>query len=412
MRSTLLKILEKHCGRALDYAERGTPYTRDVYAVGIAAHAMIQRIAEIELAKGDIVGIEYADALRRSMAVALATEARSFDGQPEPPMDLAAAEAGVELAADWYRTHGIPTDARAEVGIAVASTWQAVPYGPTAFYRGILDLIWVEEDASDEESAPSVVLYVRDYKSAWNDHDPLTPQLKGQALLARAWAESEGIDYDAIELQIGNLRTRQVYTHRIWNNADGREEMREWRVTIEQRIAVAKRLIGPDGWRPARPGAGCATCPWIRQCDAAQSVALSTAAEDLIPAWLAARAIQRDREAQIKAATRKAPIEYDGATVGYQLASKATPEPDAPAQIVRAWYRDPNADSLHSEAHALVSALKPGAGSLRAAAKALHPGKGGKDARIALESKLLAQKAAVRFGVKGGSEPDAEEEEV
>ena len=142
-------------------------------------------------------------------------------------------------------------------------------------------MMWISEVAGDLESAPANVLYVRDYKSSWADTNPTSAQLKGQALLARAWAEREGIDYDAIELQIGNLCTRQIHSHRVWNNAEGREDLLTWRSDLDRRIDVARRLVGPDGKRPARPGAGCSGCPWLRSCDAAQSVALSGAPEDL-----------------------------------------------------------------------------------------------------------------------------------
>lgn len=400
MRSTFLRTLEQHCPRALDFAESNTPYTRDVYAVGVAAHAVLQRYAEMPAEAGDAPTVEMAIAYARAHAVTLATKARSFDGEPEPPMSIDDAEAGATLAAEWYRVHGTPEGARAEVGLAVDSAWRAAPYGPSAHYRGILDLIWLAEDAADEESAPANVLYVRDYKSAWNDTDPTSAQLKGQALLARAWAEREGIDYDAVELQIGNLRTRQLYTHRIWNNAEGREDLLTWRSDLDRRIDVARRLVGPDGKRPARPGAGCSGCPWLRSCDAAQSVALSGAPEDLAVAWLAMAAIQKDREARIRGATAAGPIVVGGASVGPYAAREAEAVPDAAALLVRAWYRDPNADSKHSEAHALVSALDPGATSIRAAVKMMRPGREGKEAREALESKLLQPKHVIKFGVR------------
>lgn len=401
MRSTLLNTLERHCPLALDFAEQGKPYTRDVYAVGVAAHAVLQRFAEVEAEKGDIIGLEYAEALARGYAVTLATKVRDWDGNPEPPMRLADAESGAALAVSWYRAHGIPVGGRAEAGFAVGSSWQAMPYGRDAHYRGILDLIWIAEDIDDEDRSPPRVLFIRDYKTAWRDTDPTSVQLRGQVLLAKAWAEAKGEDIDAIEAQIGNLRTRQITSHRIWLNADGRDELLTWRSDIDRRIRVAAALVGPDGTRPARPGDGCSGCPWLRSCPAAAAVALSDDPAELARAWLVTRAVQDDREERLREAAADAAIRVDDVLVGYHGQASAVPAPDAPARIVRAWWRSPTAEHQQTEAHALVTALDPGATAIRSVIKEVLPGKGPevKAARAALEAEMLTQQIAPRFGV-------------
>ena len=49
-----------------------------------------------------------------------------------------------------------------------------------------------------------------------------------------------------------------------WLESGGREQLEEWRRDITNYMQALDEMIGPDGQRPARPGAGCLSCPWSR----------------------------------------------------------------------------------------------------------------------------------------------------
>jgi hypothetical protein len=395
-RSTTLSLVARHCPRALDYYEAQVPVNRDHFAVGIAAHAILQAVT----GSGEI----------NAACLLLATLGRSFDGVPEPPLSAEAVRDGRELAERWLHVH--PVAGSAEVGIGVDRDWRLVGYGGAdAYYRGVLDYLTVEVHGDEEESY--TVAVARDYKSAWTasveDLDSI--QMRGQACLLAArydgWKDSDGNTPSAVRIEIGALRTQRIYGRTIFLDADGLELLAQWRRDIDLAIEAAEAKDA-TGNRPARPGAGCTGCPYVARCEPARAY-LRGSVGDGTPQAIATRyavasAMTAELGAQCKVLAEEAPLQIDGGVVGYVERTERQAADDAHRDLCHAWYGvGPDWDTDNGATLGLVKALSPGVGSISNAAKVLHPFTRNdptwKDKRDGLVSLCTTQHIVSRFGV-------------
>lgn len=404
-RSTTLGMVSRFCPRALDYYEARVPSDKGHFQVGIAAHAVLQAIGE------DLVAGKNSDirAIGESVGRALVTHGRAFEGEPEPPMTPEQADAGVELAIAAAPFAELSPDAFYEYGLAVDRRWNPVDYDSAqVYYRAALDALAVAE-FDDDEGYPVKVVTVTDYKSAWSagaaDVDSL--QLRGQALVAVA----RHPDATVIRRRIYNLQTRQMHTAELLLDDDGRATLDAWRRDIDLAIAAADAR-GPDGARPARPGAGCLGCPYLRGCDPARAHLRGTYLEGepelLAQRYAVAAAVAADLAAALRTLAAEQPIEIPGGSVGFHAQPERYWRDEGAAAIVRAWTGAADDAPVDDAVVGLVAAFQPGATAIERVGKRLYPHKRGdtswKDARAALESACLATRTVARFGVQKSPE--------
>lgn len=364
-RPTALKLASAHCPRAVDHYERNRPAFREHFWTGIAAHEVLsaigvtchQRMRPPEL--GEM--LEVSQQIVRS----LVTTGRQFEGIAEPPMPMEDARAGEKLALEYAADDQTAwrSSAKYEVGYAFDSQWRRVAYGePARRFRLILDYFDIVEDEGEEYSGRMVL--VRDYKTAWSTSasELETFQMKAQAVAG--WMVAG--DVDGVRREVVNLRSREVFRDDLWLESGGREQLGEWRRDITTYMQALDDMIGPDGQRPARPGAGCLSCPWSLQCDASMVTGKDTkehAARKL--------ALIEGQRAQLvkalKASDVGEPLAIGRDRVGWRATADQTPTNAAARAMFDAW------TEKGGEVGGFLAALKPGMGALRAVAKKLHP---------------------------------------
>lgn len=400
-RSTSLGIVARNCPAALDYYEAKTPADRDLFAVGIAAHAVIQ-------CAGEQPGKDIA-AIAEATVRELVTRGRAFEGEPEPPMSVDAATAGRDIALAYLARHPLPEGARFEAGLAVDADWREVDYrAGTVYYRAALDMIEVVRDA-DEDGYETVTVTVTDWKTAWStDATELdTVQMRGQAAIAAAhYPEATVVRRRAV-----NLRTGAAYEADVVMDDDGRAKVDGWRRDIAHAIAAAEHR-GPDGRRPHRPGAGCLRCAYVTRCPAALPLGL-TPLDDVSALALELAKVEGRRAALVAALKSLADvvaIPVPGGIVGYKAMTERTVREDAHATIAHRWFRvaapDEAAwDAANGQTLGLLAALDIGASQVEAIGKALYPAdrkdkeKAWKTNREILDATCTGERTVSRFGV-------------
>jgi hypothetical protein len=414
-RSTTLKLVGSACPHALDHYEAGAPYDREIFAPGIAAHAVLQAVGEAVSAGRDVsdgVTEKIADGVVRQ----LVTVGRSFDGVPEPPMSVDSAVKGRDIALRYLVFHPLSPSARYEHGFEVDRNWRPVPYNSeNGWYRGALDVIDVLDNA-DEEGNGGQIVEVLDFKSAWpTDADELeTVQLRGQAAIAVAYHPTAAI----VRRTVANLRTGATYSADLPLDDEGLATIGRWRQDADLQIIQADHR-GPDGKRPARPGGGCVACPYVGRCGPARAFFADTLAanaagapvtrEQLGARYAVATGIADHLGKLAKAAARNAPIRLpDNRYVGYAPTERRKARADAPQVLAQAWHKVPAGDAAdwnaaHPEELGLLTAVKLGAGNIDAALVQLVPSAHGddtwKERRAELAERLTETVGASEFGI-------------
>lgn len=389
-RSTTLSLFAERCPAALDHYDRRTPYDRDLYAAGIAAHAILQALAEQPHADPERVA--------EAVAVNLASKGRSFEGEHEPPLPIDRVNEGRDLALVWNALHPIPEGARPEHGLAVDPRWRPVPYrSPSVRLRGILDLLYPVIEEVDGEPVAGVAHL--DYKSAFpagaDDLDSL--QMKIQTLLVLAHASEPPA---LIRQEIGNLRTREVHARTIWLDDEGHALLAGWRREIETAMAAAD--VQP---RQARPGAACLGCPYLHACEPAQALVGPSNAQDEATRYAVLEAERARLRARLKVRAARELIPLPDGFVGYATIEERSPIPSALRDLAQRWHAPPDPEAWDAENAGwlgYIGAIPPTMATLNKLAAVLHPrAKGGlhKPEREALIEALSAVHTAVEFGV-------------
>ena len=346
-RSTLVQLAHDHCPAAVDFEIAGRRGDRSIFQPGIAAHAVLQVVAEEQNRLERLLTDAEKEEVGHNVVRALVTEGRAFDGVPEPAMHPDQAMAGRDIALEYLSEHEVPLEGKPEAGIAADADWKIVPYGPTAHWRALLDVVEVRP-YGDEESE-GVMVIVTDYKSAWpTDESELdTIQMKGQALLAVALHP----DVDFVQQQVINLRTGALYKRSIMLDEQGQQLLARWREDIK----IAKlwaEVRDEKGNRRMLPGAGCIGCPFAAICPATrmQPDGEGPEARAVLYATLKARADALAPE--VRLLTKEAPIRLlDGSVIGYVAKPRRRPTEAATKVLLAAIER------LHGDDHADPSDL-------------------------------------------------------
>jgi hypothetical protein len=434
-RSTLLNLASRHCARALDFAEAGAPYEREHFAVGVSAHAIIEEVGKAAAERKRYLTNAEVEDLAQATAESLIREGRDFEGQREPPLRSDLVWRGRDLALAYARECPLAPDGKYEQAAAVTKNFLPCPVGEGAWLMARIDfyatrvagLDLMADDDEEEVSGP--VLVVDDFKSAWTaDEDELdTLQRKIQAVVA--WANF-GEWHEVLRIRIVNLRLRRIFERVIFpNTEEGAALMARWRRDIASEVKARDVQKGPDGRRPATPGAGCYGCPYLLQCDDAKQWMDATGREGrgTLGQAIGFAVLEAERKqliSDLKAATEIEPIHLPvrgsangfvhGDFVGFAPEEKRVPSDTAPGVLAGLWARrmhGRDAEGILAALPGLLASLKLGKAQLEAGLSHLYPGKGEERERKyrALNS-MLATKITRSFGVHRADEKGASDE--
>ena len=368
--SSMVRLLEETCPRALDLAEDGAPRDVRVFAAGTAAHAILEDWHKASIAaQRPLTQQETGEIVARTIA-ALTIEGRMFRGNREPALPADRVLEGADLAQGYLRAVGyvLPIGALPEHDLTVDHRWEPCrPDDPNALWRATVDRVALEEDEDGER-----VIVVSDYKTAWSDRENKIEslQLRGQLLVV--FAHAPDLWPEAYPTQgrreIINLRTHGIYADTI-DLSD--PVLDDWRAQIAG-ISAAFPRRPKRGQRDALPGFHCAACPYRNVCPASRygdADSLSARIDDLTDALKTAKA---DEPAD---------------SPGYQPTAKREPSPTAAAELLaRA------APELRDErVNSLINDLLSVTGIKRASKRLAEPGE---DPEALAESMLTTIRAA------------------
>lgn len=358
--SSMVATVTDNCPHALDLQEDGAPRDGQVFEAGTSAHAVLEVIRREIMHDGFQVRPERARTLAAETVAALVLYGREFRGRREPPISLARATEGADIALRSLERDGwqLSPNAWPEVELAVTARWQPChPNDPRAVWRGILDLVDLRETEEGE-----IALVVEDAKSSWhaNEADCDSVQLRGQLLLAIAHFERmyPGETFpDVGHRVIHNLRTGQRHTLETRLDSD---DLDLWR---EQILALVKAVPRrpPEG-RPAMPGPHCAGCVYRRSCKAADPDA--TDPEQTAARWASLQAQADALAPVVKAAAKHHPVTFQDRVYTSTLQQTRTPNPEAAQELLALFPTDRTQELVRH----LLSV-----GGLEAVAKAVHP---------------------------------------
>lgn len=387
-RTTTLKLATAHCPRSVDYYEQDAPAFREHFQVGIAGHEVLAAIGMRGKSLGRTLELGEMATISSDVVRALITKGRSFESRAEPPMPPEDAQAGAGLALTYAsaETTVWTQTASYEIGLAFDAQWRQVPYDSTMRrFRLILDVLDVVEDAGEEYTGRVAV--VRDYKSAWStDASELeTRQMKAQAV--SAWLTVP--DIDCVRREVVNLRSGATFSEELWLESGGREQLEEWRRDITTYMQALDDMIGADGTRPARPGAGCLSCPWALRCDS--SMVKGTSSEQMGQQLALLEGQRAQLIKALKLSDLGQPLLCGDSVVGWKRTADQVPGDGAARTMYEAWVAD------GGEINGFLAALKPGMGALRTLAKMLK--RDDKEAEDALVSEWSKTKLGREFTI-------------
>lgn len=354
--SSMVRLFEETCPRALDLAEDGAPRDVRVFAAGTAAHAILEDWHKASIAaQRPLTQQETGEIVARTIA-SLAIEGRTFRGNREPALPADRVLEGADLAQGYLRAVGyvLPIGALPEHDLTVNHRWEPCrPDDPDALWRATVDRVALTRDDEDEDGADTIV--VSDYKTAWSDRENKIEslQLRGQLLVV--FAHAPDLWPEAYPTQgrreIINLRTCGTYAETI-DLAD--PSLDDWRAQIAG-ISAAFPRRPKAGQRDALPGLHCAACPYRNVCPASRygdAASLSAQIEELTDALKTAKA------------------DEPAASPGYQQTAKREPSPTAAIELLaRA------APELRDErVNSLINDLLNVTGIKRAAKRLANPG--------------------------------------
>jgi len=410
-RSTTLSLAEQRCPAALTYAEQGRPYDRRMFAVGSAAHAVLEEIGKVSAAAGRFLDTLEAEEVARVTCGELIAFGRDFEGDREPPLPSDLVWRGRDLAMSYVKDCPLPYDARYEEGLAVDREWRPQPYHEDAWLRVRIDRhgtalpSWLDDD---EGAGP--ILEVADYKSAWtaDEAELQTIQRKIQAVMS--W-DRWGADHEALRLVVVNFRLRREFETMVFpNTPEGAAVLARWRSDIETEIRAREEQVGFDGERVATPGGQCYGCPYLGGCAPAQEFLRSVygSSEPLSIAYAYAMAEAEMRRVAgttaapgpLRFATAEEPLQIDGAQVGTVIEMQRALTPDAAEVLGEAWIRKirtGEAEAQQATMPGLIQALGVGVQQAENLMRYIHPKD--RDAQARALAPILTEKSKRRFGV-------------
>jgi hypothetical protein len=329
-------------------------------------------------------------------AAALVRGGWTHRGESQPPLRPDDVAEGRDLAMQWHGRHGTIPGAVAELGITRDDG-----------YGSQLDLTWIEWSESDDGADMRATAVTRDYKTSWRARaeDCQSTQMRAAALLAIEWARRQGVEPASVRIEIGAVRTGQVYSHEVWLDDP---ILAEWDATIR---AMCQGLDEQPSPRPADPSIRCGRCPYLHACQDGQRWLDAMGASD--PHTIAARMIARTDAAHtdemlLRDLLHDHAIDVGGKRIGYQATHRKVPAPGHARAIVETWAMGrPWSDDM---AAGLVAAMKPGVTAISSVAKAAYPErtKAARTLRDDLLARLVTTETAERWAVARATDDEGD----
>lgn len=420
-RSSTVRYATDHCPRAIDHHEAGTPRDREVFAVGVAAHAILDALSQRQNALGRELRDEEATEFARAAAEYMLQHGREFDGVPEAPMASDDMAEGLRLGLRAWAAYPTTLQDRTEATLAIDAEGRPVEYSsPSAWWKAACDIVGPvlgDDDGDSDEYAPMQGVCVTDYKSAWptNEAELDTIQLRGQALVALAHAASIGVEQPGfVRRRVINLRTLAIWEADLVLDDAAPATLDRWLADLRLAVA-ASEARDSTGARVARVGIGCLGCPFVGHCEPARAYLRDGALDggrEMIATRLAVVEAMRDELlSALREATKESPIAIEGGVVGYVAVPKREVKPEAATALALEWFRPAVASEWlanNGQLIGLLTALDFGVTALGNVAAQLwraDRSRANKEAREAFVSSLTTTKPSVKFGLHAHKEP-------
>jgi hypothetical protein len=325
----------------MSYQQQGTPRDNGVFAVGIAAHTMLEFAQGLANNEGKEPPAALINDVAKEVELRLCAKGRDNEG----PLKLTDVREGISLAMRFIENGGLRTGVYVELALAYDAEWSIVPWMSHEMrFATMLDRVYIEDVETEESSYRAV--FVDDYKTSWacSQDDLDSIQQQAQVVAIYNWLKPED-EVEVIVHRLFNLRTGQVFTREYQLDTDwGIEALNKAEDDLNALMAYADEMqddAGSDGARRARPGSGCLTCPYATKCEVGQdhfngSGIPSTPAERAV-AYVALKGMLAEIEKLVKVDAKEAPIPVGDSIVGYQLNVKQAVRKDAMDDIREAW---------------------------------------------------------------------------
>lgn len=393
---TQLTMLTDNCPAALDMREQRIPYDRSLFAAGIAAHAVMEIAGnEVRKLKRQLT-TEEIDTIAEQVSKKLIGEGRSYDGEPEPPLNPGRVFEGRDMAVKYLYDKNLSETGLCEVGFAYDKDWNPVEYyAKNARFRTILDVIDVVETGNEEWIGK--LLVVTDYKTSWRADKSELDTLQRRAQAVTAWKSSMCKDVDGIRLRIVNLRSGAEYTRDVWLTEDGQKTLSSWQADLSATMDAAD-WKDPKGKRPASPGVRCINCSYVSKCSDAKDLIWNTdipevAPEAIVRVYAASLALTKELEKAARVAVDRGTIDVDDGKVGYLQKTRRIVGDEVPDKIWSHW------KNSGGDAVGLLKAVKLGARNIENASKLLFGRRQAAD-RKEWVADLLEEQSYASFGVE------------
>lgn len=391
--STAISLVSRCCPFALQLREEGTPEDRSIYQPGIVAHAILEAVQNCANDIERPLTEEEIQTTALGVCERLMSVGRSFDGHAEPPISPEAVMLGKDLALGYLAWNPMEPGAFTEVGIALDENSARTGYGSRAsMVLTILDHVR-KADESDEESAQSV-LTVRDYKTAWSTDESELDTLQRRIQAVAAWRAYGPTD--VLALQVVNVRLGKVYEKRLYR-ADGLDEqIGAWWADIAAtcRALDAQKKLGK---RPASPGRGCLSCPFVQRCEHAKDYIerrqMHRTPEQRGIAYAVVTAMRAELATEMRADTEEAPVPIPGGVVGTVAKTRQVLAPEGYATLAERW------TETGGEIRGFGKALGLTDSNARSMAKTLYFDRSAKADREALLAEVLTEETVREFGI-------------
>ena len=323
--STDERYFSKNCPQALQYHFDGEPEDTSIFEGGNTAHEIL-----CALGRNKIVEIAKFDAVADGVVMELCTNGYEYFGKKHPPFNPENALAGREIARNYFSENSLPLDGKFETVLAMDADGKPCQQ-EGARWRAKIDVLYeaVEFDEGAEHAAE--VIAVDDYKTAWPAGEDELETLQRKSQMVLAWLHYP--NKDGVRATVINLRTGKPYKKVIYFDADGIAILERWKRDI---LMLCDEM---DKTREARPGVGCAKCPFVEKCPEARRVAdeAKTAASVAIYEGLREQMRKRLR-LQLQDA---AGVRCNGGFIGYHEVEMNVLSEQAIPQILGNWFEMP-----------------------------------------------------------------------
>ena len=322
---TDISLRERYCGHALNLKAKNTPYNKDIFQVGVAAHAILEHLGKACNEADEPIPYEQAVQVAEQTTIELASQGRAYDGIPEPPMKIKQALEGKALALKHYVYNPLPPDGLYEEHFAYNEAWERVDYNDTsAVFRTILDFILIET-VTDEDGDTYTTAIVRDYKSSWYIDKDMLDNVQRRAQAVCVWLANQ---VDLLKMQVFSLRSGQCLERLIYTQTE-QETLEQW----QNDIGTAVKIMAQK--QVASPGVSCIGCPYAYCCSYVSE--LATHGKHTIRKYAAATAISKALDKSVRALTKESPYRDANGLVGYKQKERVSAKKDAAQTMAKIW---------------------------------------------------------------------------